>query len=133
MMKNNQYKTYLRTVMAGALMCLVIAVLKGIFASGTVKEVIHVLSDSFFIAGFLIMGTGILIFSANEGTFHMLGYGVREAISVIRPKRTLETRQTYYEYKQDKDKHKKPFLYLIVVGVAFIVVAGIFLAIYYSI
>lgn len=96
------------------------------------------LTDATFVTGVIFACIGVLTFAGREGTFDGLGFAF-ESIFVVRnwsPRRKFEERETFADYKDrkaEKRKEKKPFSHFFVTGGFYIVLAIIFLIVYYSI
>lgn len=125
-------RKYIITFGVGLLFVLLIVILKDIFKTNDPKTVFHILTDAFFSVGILILGFGLLIFASNGGTFDMLSYGFIKLIDVFRRDLSKVKYKTFYDYKVDKHESNKPFLYLVIVGIVFLLIAFIFLWFYYQ-
>ena len=62
--------------------------MSGVFEKDNTVDVLHVLIDATFVVSVLFTGFGLLIFSANEGTFDMLSYGMTSFISLFKNRKT---------------------------------------------
>ena len=90
-----------------------------------------VLSNAAFIPGVMTMCLGLFILAADGGAFEMLVYGMTRFISLFK-KNTKDVRfATFYDYHvYNSEQEKMPFLFLILVGAFFIILAIIFVTIY---
>ena len=75
---------------------------------------------------------GLLVVSANGGTFDMLVFGTRQFFNLFRKKFNREEAQSFYEYRKAKSEHKNEFWYLVIIGLVYITLSAIFLIIYYN-
>lgn len=125
-------RKYLITITIGLVISFLIMLLKNIFNQDNVKDVMHILCDSFFASGVFIAGYGLLVVASNGGTFDMFVYGISKFVNMFRKNMNKEKHKTYYEYKQAKaEKPKNEFWYLVLIGVGFILISLIFLIFYY--
>ena len=122
-------KGYLITFGIGLILALLIVLFKDIFHAENAKKVFHILSDAFFVPGVLIAGFGLLVLASNGGTFDMLTYGIIRFFTFF--KKDLRVKhKTFYEYRTAQQENPRKFLYLVLTGLAFIVLSVIFLLIY---
>lgn len=88
-------------------------------------------SDAFCVAGVLIGGVGLLTFISNDGFFDMLSYSFKKMTNVFRSNPEKKLTKSYYEYKLEKREYSSTFGFLLIVAAVFIVVALIFVGLYY--
>jgi len=124
-----RHAKHILTAAAGLVMALTVFLVRG--GGGTAQEVMQSLSDAFFVSGVLIFGCGLLIVGANGGVFDMLTYGVGSLFNVLRPDVTKRKHRTYYDYTEAKSKHKSPYSHFLIWGGALLLLALLFLALYY--
>ena len=93
----------------------------------------HILCDAFFVPGVVILGFGLLVIASNGGTFDMLVFGTKKFINLFRKDVSKRMHETFYDYRTAKSENKGEFLYLIIIGLIFIVISMIFLALYYEV
>lgn len=98
----------------------------------TDKKVIASLIDASFVPGILMVCFGLLIVSVNGGTFDMLVYGTKQFFNMFRKKSHRREAQSFYEYRKAKSENKNEFWYLVIVGIFYLLISGIFLIIYYN-
>lgn len=128
-----KYLGYIITFVIGLSVSFVIMLSKGVFSQDTSKEVMHILCDSFFVPGIVILGFGLLVVASNGGTFDMLVYGTKKFFSLFSKNPNKQLHETFYEYRVAKSENKGEFLHLIVVGLFFIVISIIFMILWYEI
>lgn len=126
-----KYK-YLIAFGTGLLITFIIVLSKNVFSLIDLKSKYHILVDGFFVAGIIIIGAGLLVFSSNGGTFDMLSFGVIKVIDLFRRDLSKVKYQTFYDYRLERSENKGQFLYLIIVGTFFIITSLIFLWLYYQ-
>ncbi|HEY8364052.1 MAG TPA: DUF3899 domain-containing protein [Haloplasmataceae bacterium] len=124
--------SYLITTGVGLIFVIIILLSKNIFAQDDLKTIFHIITDAFFSVGIIIFGFGLLLFSSNSGTFDMLSYGFKKLVDVFRKDLSNVKYKTFYDYKVSKQEKKLPFLFLVNVGLIFILIACLFLWLYYK-
>ena len=94
-------------------------------------KVMFILSNATFIVGMVCAGFGLLVVASNGGAFEMFVYGMRRFISIFQKDVNKIRFKTFYDYHIYKSSEpKKSFWYFIIIGVFFIALSGIFLAVY---
>ena len=93
----------------------------------------HILCDSFFVPGVVLLGFGLLVVASNGGTFDMLIYGTKKFFNMFRKNPSARLQETFYDYRTAKSENKMSFLHLIVVGLVFIAISIIFLLLWYEV
>lgn len=106
---------------------------KGIFAQTTAAGVMHILSDAFLLPGILFAGIAGLSWAASKGaydSFRYLFYNFAlHTIWVTKPKTHYDS---LYDYKAAKDKKgRRWFPHMLFTGLAGIVIALVFLLLYF--
>lgn len=122
-------KKYIITSAVGLSMTFLFALIRGLANQTETIKVMHILSDSFFITGVLLTGSGLLVLSSNLGTFDMLVYGMTAFIDYFR-KKSERKYETFYDYRVSREKNKTSFAFLLIIGIAFIGMSLLFLGIY---
>lgn len=122
-------KDYIIGIGIGAVMAFVIMLARGVFDAEDIATVMKAVCDGFFGAGALLAGIAGLTYSSNEGTFDMLSFGVKQVVRVFTVSK-LE-RQSFYDYRKHKMENPKPVLFLLLVGLGYLVLSGFFLLLYY--
>ncbi|MFA6627972.1 MAG: DUF3899 domain-containing protein [Bacilli bacterium] len=123
---------YLITTSVGLVIVLIIVLSKHIFSLDDAIEIYQVLTDAFFVAGVLITGYGLLVVSSNGGTFDMLVYGVGRFFDLFRNDMMKVKHKTFYDYRMAKLDRQQGFGFLIIVGLVFLGISGLFLWLYYQ-
>lgn len=127
-----KYVKYLITAAIGLAIAFLIICLKGTFTKDNAKDVMHILTDAFFVAGVLISGYGILVIASNGGTFDMFAYGFISIFQFFKKDYKKRKYKDFYEYRKTKQASPRPFFYLVIVGLFYIAISMIFLILYYK-
>ena len=118
----------------GLVLGLVTFAVQGGFKRGNEEALWHAVCDALTVPGILLTGMGLLSFVSEQGAFDGLSFGVRKAFGqILSEKRRNAMPKTYYDYvtaKREKQR-TKPRTTLFV-GLGFLVLAGIALAVYMS-
>ena len=126
-------KDYVIVSCIGLAVAFGIMALKGIFEMTDAKNVLHTVCDGFFIAGVILAGMAGLSYCGNEGTFDMLFFGVKQVFRTFSQRDLSKNRQTFYDYRKQRMENQKPVVYILIIGLVHILIAGIILLIYNSI
>ena len=86
---------------------LAIAAIMGLFKAEGAKQMAKVFCDAFFATGVLFCGVGILSWIGKGGSFDIFSYSAKVVGYKFKPKAKLDS---YYDYKQEKEKKRKPWL-----------------------
>ena len=118
-----------------ALVGLVINALVVLVSKRRDYEWIHCLCDGFFVSGGLLLCVGGLKFCRNGGTFDMMAYGINSMLKITFPwarsNSPLERKdEDFADYKERKAKKRKPAKNLVLVGLVYLAIAGILMAVY---
>ena len=121
------------TIFVGALMAYAVIELHGYATAATAAERYMILSNAFTIPGVILIMCWALVFVANEGAFEGISYAVTYAIKFLIPgtgSNKQERYSGYVERRRSKGK-TKGFGFLFFVGAAFLVVAIVFIVLFY--
>lgn len=129
--KGRKWLSYVICASALAVVTLLCAWALGGYTETDVKQLVGNWSSSFFVSGVLCLGVGLLIWCGNEGAFDMLGYGVKSLFRLFRKDVKDRKYGGYYEYAQARKERKKPFLYLVIVGGAYLLVGIVLFVVYW--
>ena len=124
-------KKYLITLLAGFGVAALVMVSKDIFTQTETVAVLHILTDAFFTVGVLMTGAGLLVFSANEGSFDMLAYGVSSFLDPFR-KTSRKKYDTFIDYRESRVDKKLKFGFLLICGLFFLAVSLVLLYFYHQ-
>ena len=122
-------RRYLGSLIAGVIISVAEMGYRGLFGGGnTTADIMMILSDSFFVAGTMLLGVGLLMWVAGEGMFDMLTFGVKLLWDVA----YKHEWESYRDYKARKaEKPKGQVGYLTWVGAAFIALGAVFTGLFY--
>lgn len=124
-------KKYLITLLTGFGVAALVMVSKDIFTQTETVAVLHILTDAFFTVGVLMTGAGLLVFSANEGSFDMLAYGVSSFLDLFR-KTSRKKYDTFFDYRESRVDKKLKFGFLLICGLFFLAVSLVLLYFYHQ-
>lgn len=116
------WKKYLITLLVGLAAVAMILLSKDFFAQTEPVNIFHILCDAFFAVGVLLTGAGLLVFSANEGTFDMLVYGVKTFVGMFR-KNSAKKYDSFYDYRESRADRKLSFGFIVITGLIFLAVS----------
>ena len=119
-------KYTITTIIATLMMIAIFASRGGFSAEGDAATLIMAFADSFFVSGILVLGVGLLVFTASEGAFDGLGYGLQ---SVLRHLWFTKGKvESFYDYKMARKERrvKTTFGHLLVIGALYTAIGLIF-------
>ncbi len=117
--------------LSGAAVCAAVLFGKGILSAENARETVRILSDAFTVPGLLLLLCGLFVWILRQGTFSGMGYAFRKIYLALRSEKYREEhKESYSEYRERRLSRKRPFLFLIITGAAFLV-PGIAFAIAY--
>ncbi len=119
---------FLIAMLIGIAVCLTILFVKDIFSAQTPQEIYKILSDAFAVPGILLLLGGVFVWIVRQGTFSGMGYAFRQIWNALHSQKYRdEHKETFSEYRERKSGGEKPsFLYLIIIGSAFLLPGIIF-------
>ena len=123
---------YIISAVIGAIIFIIIICVKKIWNEGETQAVMHILSDACFVPGVLLAGVGLIIFASNGGAFDMLAYAVIRFFDLFKRDPRNKKYKDFYEYREAKKDRKRGMAFMLLVGVAYIALAVIFLIVYYK-
>lgn len=124
---------YLVTIIIGLIMAFSVCKSKYLFVQTNPLRIYRILCDAFFVSGTILSSVGLLVFVSKEGLFDGMTYYAGR-LRLLLSKDYEEKRKnalSYYEYKQAKNRDGGQVGFILVVGLGFLAVAGIFLALFY--
>lgn len=135
-MKDETKKEAVRYIITAAIALLIawpVATYRGMGAEQSAAWNARCLSDGFFTAGLLLTGLGALIWISTTGFFDMFSYAFHSLLVLFSPLRKPSEHESFFDYKQAKDmKRGKPLYFMVIVGVACLLVSVICLVLYYK-
>ena len=121
---------YIITGAVGIIIFIIVICTQAIWNAEGAKEVMGTLSDACFVPGVLLAGVGLIIFASNGGAFDMLSYAVIRFFDLFKRDVRNKKYKDFYEYREAKKGKKRSMGFMLIVGVVFIAMAGIFLIVY---
>ena len=118
------------TTLVVGLLSLFIMWMKDLFIQTDSQEIMKILTDAFFAPGMIAVCFGLLIVASNGGTFHIFSYGLSSFANLFRKDRTKMRYKTFYDYKEAMKDEKKPYGFILIVGLVFIAISMIFMIIW---
>ena len=131
-LKNRWWLPYLITFSVLAVITILVAWWRGCFTETDPKRLLGAWCDSFFVSGVLGAGFGLLVVASNGGTFDMLSYGFKALFRLLKRDPLDRKYGGFYEYRKSREKNKRSFWYLIILGCVFLLVGGILFIFYYK-
>ena len=131
----NLLVSYAVALILGGVMAYIVASNYGFAAAETNVIRYRILCDAFTIPGVTLVCLGALSWIARQGTFDGLTYAVRFLFHWVH----RETRHLrFYDYVEERrekraEKEKNSFLFLLITGAVFLLAAGVFMALFYSV
>ena len=114
----------------GALIFAGVASMRSIWTLSEREEILSGLCDALFVPGALLTCVGLLTFTAREGVLDIISYGFRNLLVLFAPGK--HKHQHYYDYKMAKEANRGKATHApLLVGLAFILLAGVCLIFYY--
>lgn len=123
------------TTFIGALMAYATISLHGFSLAVTDAEKYRILADAFTIPGVVIFLCGVLVAVSNEGIFEGVTYALSYAIKMLIPGQGANRHEKYGDYIERKRAKGgiKGYGFLFVVGGVFLVIAVVFITLFYSV
>lgn len=122
-------KRSLITLAVETLVVFIILFYKDVFSQTEALKVYHILVDAFFVAGFITVGVGLLIFTINEGVFDGLTFAVGAFVNIFRKNPTRKY-TSLYDYREQKGRQRVEFGFMLICGAIFLFVSLIMLILY---
>ncbi len=130
-MNNRNWIKYLITCVVLAVVGVLIMVYRQLFTQTEMSEIMKILSDSFVVPGMISLCAGLLIVCTNGGTFDMMAYGMKSFFSLFTKDTTKRKHRTFYDYRQEQMGKKRSFVFLLIIGGAFLLIGLVFFALFY--
>ena len=101
------------------------------FLTSALVEKYRILCDAFSVPGMMLIMTGFLVMVSNQGAFEGIGYAVKYAAKMLIP--GPKKMEKYYDYLQRRRGKKiQGYGFLFIVGGCNLLIAGIFMALFYN-
>ena len=121
------------TTLVGLAVAIPLAFSRGFVFDGDTVVNAAALSDGCFVAAVLLCGVGILAWTATTGFFDIFSYGFKSLLVLFSSVKHPDDHMHYADYKAMKElKRGKTIHFILYVGLVFLGLAGLFLAVYYS-
>lgn len=105
---------------------------RGMYSAADAAELLKALCDCFTVPAMVYLLLGLLLWCGKGGAFDMLGYGTKMFFSVFSREKRGE-KESFYEYRQRKQKSPRPIRPFLIAGAAFLIVAVALLIAFYSV
>lgn len=121
------------TILIGGLMAWLVISQYGYAEAATAAERYRILSDAFTIPGVIFMLCALLVLVANKGAFEGVSYIFGYAFKMLIPG-SGDKREKFGDYVERKRQKGavKGYGFLFFTGLAFLIVAAIFIALFYA-
>lgn len=103
-----------------------------LFSSTTLVDTYRLLSNGFTVVGLFAFGAGLLTYFATLGAFNFLSFTALKIASKFVHSMPIAT-MSYGEYVENKKKGDTRFGYLLITGGVLLIVAFIFIGLFYSV
>ena len=124
----NGKKEWLITLFIGFVIATAVSLSRGFSFSADTELSFRSLSDGCFISAFVLMGVGILVWISTTGFFDIFGYAMHSLLVLFTSLRNPSSHESYIDYKAQKnEKRGKAQPYILIVGLIFLVLSGLFL------
>ena len=103
------------------------------FSAQPLVEKYRILCDAFTVPGLLMVLFAMLLTLSNKGAMDGVGYVANYALRMLIPGKGLQ-QEKFADYMERKRANRlKGYGFLYIAGIAFLAVAGVFMALFYSI
>lgn len=127
-----RFSQYAAATVAGLAIAIPVALAQGFAFGQAAYRNAGCLSDGCFIAGVLLTSVGLLSWISTTGFFDLFAYALHSLPVLFTALKKPEEHESYYDYKaMREEKRDKPLYFLIIVGVACLLLSVIFLGLYY--
>ena len=128
--KDRRWLPYVITTAVLVVLTLLVAWAEGAYTSTEIWLALWLWGDSFAIPGAVCLAVGILVWASNGGAFDIFAYGGRSFVRMFKKKYTRDKKYpTYYDYREARKNVKRNFLYMVIVGGAFLTVGIVLLVV----
>ncbi|MFA5485501.1 MAG: DUF3899 domain-containing protein [Bacilli bacterium] len=103
--------------------------MRNIYTETDIRQIYRFLADGFSIPGMLYLGLGFLIWFANLGTFHGIGYSLRHLFMMLLPF-VRKKHQTYADYVEAQ-KTVSGYAFLFIIGGVFFATGIVFTILFF--
>lgn len=100
-----------------------------LFQAATLRDVLRILSDCFFLPAVILLASGGLTWTKNGGVWDGIGFTFKTAVSRVR-KTYDEERVTFAEYREEREKKSSSPRSSLIAGAIYLAIALVLLAAY---
>ena len=100
--------------------------------NGLVAWTFGKIADALFVDAAFFLGAAGLLFCSRLGAYDTIAFGMRQAFGVMFKSPERLKYKNLYEYKQEKEKCRPEFKYLLWIGLALLALAVIALVVHYA-
>lgn len=125
-MKNRKEDLITNLVIGGCIAAAVLAL-----GLGRGYDVLRCFCDGFFVSAVMLIGIGGIKEIRNKGTFDVVGYGMKRFIEVAIPMLNKGDKESMYDYRERKAKERKGAFGMLIAGTVYLVLALVFLGLFY--
>ena len=123
---------YIISAAVGVAIFVIVICVQQIWNADDTAQTMQILSDACFVPGVLLAGVGLIIFASNGGAFDMLAYAFIRLFDLFRKDARNKKYKDFYEYREARKDKKRGMAFMLIVGAVFILIAVIFLAVYFA-
>lgn len=106
----------------------------GLFSAAAAPEAFRILSDSFFVPGFLFLGCGALSWASAKGTYDMISFGCGRVARNFVPSMDKQKYDDFYKYKQARDEKGRTWRpHILICGLMALILAAVFMLLYFAV
>ncbi len=117
---------------SGAVITLVLLVIRGAFTAKSNVDAVRLTCDAFFVAGAFLLLAGALIWVLDNGVTDGITYSAKKIFDLRRKDYEDNRRESYSEYKERKHKNKGTVLEFLIAGGGYFLVSIVLLFVYNS-
>ena len=115
---------------SGAVITLVLLILRGAFIAESNLDAVRLTCDAFFVSGAFLLLAGALIWVLDNGVTDGITYSAKKIFDLRRKDYEDNHRETYSEYKERKHKNKGTVLEFLLAGGCYFLISLVLLFIY---
>ena len=127
--QERRWLPYVITAAALAALALLVAWSEGGYSRAEIFILLGCWGDAFAIPGAVCFAVGVLIWASNGGAFDIFAYGGRKFIHMFKKDVRDHKYPTYYDYREARKQKKRSFLFMVVVGGAYLTVGIVLLVV----
>ena len=117
-------------VLCGLIITITLLFTRGAFNASSSKDALRLICDAFFLPGAILILTGALIWSLDNGVADGITYSFKKIFDLRKRAYEENEKETYSEYKERKHKNKGTVIEFFVSGCCYVVVSVVLLIVY---